>query len=376
MKPLVKPGDPRFSSGPCLKPPSWSLNGLRGAFLSRSHRSKEGEQKILDVLTLAAEILDLPSDYKIVLTPGSATGAITMAVWNMLGPRSVDVLCWDVFGRRWASDVSKLPLDVNVYDLDLNSHNDFSFVNNASDILFVWGGTSTGSSIGDLSWLSPVNFEGLTICDATSAAFGVNLPWEKLDVTCFSWQKVMGGEAAHGLMVLSPKAIERLESYTPAWPIPYLLNLKKDNAVRTSLFSGDVINTPSMLCLEDFYQNLLWAKNRGGLDFLTSKVEENYGVVQSWVQKTSWAENLITNSHHHSKTAACIRFKYKGEYLTSAQLDKLVKVLASENVAFDISGFKGVLSNLRIWTGPTISSDNLKILLEWIEWAYNEKVFL
>lgn len=375
-KPLIKPRNPKFSSGPCAKNPTWSLSALSNAFISRGHRSVAGQQRIAEVLNKITTLLELPAGYKVFLTPGSATGAITIAMWNFLGQRPVDVLAWDVFGKRWAKDVAALPLAFSIHEVPFGADPDFSKVNKASDVLFVWGATSTGASVGDLAWLDSQKQEGLVVCDATSSAFGVALPWEKLDVTCFSWQKIMGSEAGHGVMVLSPKAITSIETYSPVWPVPYLLNLKPDGRLRSSLFEGDVINTPSMLCLEDFLQSLIWAEQSGGAKYLINRTETNYQTVQLWINNSSWAENLVSNPLYHSKTTACIRLKYDNEFLTDEQVLRLTRRLADEQVAFDIKGFKGVPSNIRIWTGPTIEPEDLSALLSWVDWAYNEKVFL
>lgn len=370
-QPEKKPTDPRFCSGPCTKIPGWGVSYLQNAMLGRSHRSKDGQAAIKSMLDKTKSVLQIPEEYQIALVPGSATGAITMAMWNLLGERPVDVLAWDVFGKRWAADLKGLNIPLNVYDAPYGEIADVSKVNPNNDLVFVWNATSTGSSIGNIDWLSPG--KGLTLCDATSAAFCVDLPWQKLDITCFSWQKGMGGEAAHGLIALSPKAINRLEQYTPKWFIPYMLNLKGSSGVRSELFDGVVINTPSMLCLEDYVQSLMWAEQNGGLSFLLNRTEQNYKAISDWVSsRRSWVRFLISDEKLRSKATSCIQLLKNSSPISEDEVLNITQVLAHENVAFDIKGYKRTPSNLRIWTGPTVETSNIKILLEWIDWAYTE----
>lgn len=371
-QPDKKPLDPHFCSGPCAKIPGWEIDTLSNAMVGRSHRSKDGQAAIKTMLDKTRGVLEIPEDYKIVLTPGSATGSITMAMWNFLGERTVDMLAWDVFGKRWINDVKGLNIPMNVYESPFGEMPDLSRVNPDNDLMFVWNATSTGASIGDLDWYTPGH--GLTICDATSAAFCVELPWDKLDITCFSWQKGMGGEAAHGLIVLSPKAIAQLERYSPKWPIPYIFNLKNESELRTDLFDGVAINTPSMLCLEDYVQSLNWAERNGGLTFLTRRSKQNYNTIRSWMQDRPWTQPLVKQEKYRSPANSCIQILKNGTPIDDVAVLKITQILAAENVAFDIKGFKGTPSNIRIWTGPTIETSNIEILLEWLDWIYAEYI--
>lgn len=371
-QPDKKPLNPSFCSGPCAKIPGWTPSILANAMLGRSHRSKDGQAAIKSMLDKTRSLLQIPSDYEIALTPGSATGSITMAMWNFLGSRPVDILVWDVFGKRWANDVKGLNISPNIYEAPFGEMPDVSSVKSENDLMFVWNATSTGTTIGDMDWYTPG--DGLTICDATSSAYCVKLPWEKLDVTCFSWQKGMGGEAAHGIIVLSPKAIERIKTYTPKWPVPYMLNLKTATGIRTSLFEGDVINTPSMLCLEDYMQSINWAEQNGGLDFLTHRTQKNYDAVNDWMQARPWTQPLVKQEKYRSTVNSCIRILKDGTPIDDGGILNIVQVLAKENVAFDTKGFKGTPSNIRIWTGPTIETSNIEILLEWLDWVYAEHI--
>lgn len=369
-QPDKKPLDPHFCSGPCAKIPGWEIGTLSNALIGRSHRSKDGQAAIKSMLDKTRDVLEIPQDYKIALTAGSATGSITMAMWNFLGERPVDMLAWDAFGKRWVSDVKGLNIPMNVYESPFGEMPDLSHVNSDNDLMFVWNATSTGASIGDFDWHTPG--PGLTICDATSAAFCVKLPWDKLDITCFSWQKGMGGEAAHGLIVLSPKAIAQLERYTPQWPIPYIFSLKNSSGMRTDLFDGVVINTPSMLCLEDYMQSLNWAKQNGGISFLTKRAEQNYTTVRTWMNNRPWAQFLVKQEKYRSTANSCIQLLKNGAPINDESILKITQILSNENVAFDIKGFKGTPANLRIWTGPTIETSNIEILLEWLDWIHSE----
>lgn len=369
-QPDRKPLNPYFCSGPCAKIPGWSTNLLSNAMVGRSHRSKDGQAAIKLMLDQTRSVLEIPDNYEIALTPGSATGSITMAMWNFLGARPIDMLVWDVFGKRWANDVKNLNILLNVYEAPFGEMPDFSKIDPNNDLMFVWNATSTGTTIADLDWYTPG--DGLTICDATSSAFCVNLPWEKLDVTCFSWQKGMGGEAAHGIIVLSPKAIERLKPYTPKWPVPYMLNLKNSSGVRTDLFEGVVINTPSMLCLEDYMQSLNWAQRNGGLTFLTNRTQKNYNAINAWMQHRPWTRPLVKQEKYRSTVNSCIRLLKNDQPIDDDAIINITQTLSKEKVAFDIKGFKGTPSNIRIWTGPTIETSNIEILLEWLDWVHAE----
>lgn len=367
-QPDKKPSNPRFCSGPCAKIPGWTTSILSNAMVGRSHRSKDGQAAIKSMLDKTRSLLQIPHDYKIALTPGSATGSITMAMWNFLGARPVDMLIWDVFGKRWANDVKGLNISHNIYEADFGEMPDVSRVKSDHDLMFVWNATSTGATIGDMDWHTPG--DGLTICDATSSAYCVNLPWEKLDITCFSWQKGMGSEAAHGIIVLSPKAIEHLKTHTPKWAVPYMLSLKTGAGIRTSLFEGDVINTPSMLCLEDYMQSLKWAEQNGGLDFLTQRTQKNYDAVNSWMETRPWTQPLVKKEKYRSTVNSCIRILKNGMPIDDDAILNIAQILSKENVAFDIKGFKGTPSNIRIWTGPTIETTDIEILLQWLDWVY------
>jgi phosphoserine aminotransferase len=369
-KPTTKPSDPHFCSGPCAKIPGWEISLLSNALIGRSHRSKDGQAAIKYMLDKTKAILEIPNDHKIALIPGSATGAITAAMWNFLGEKETDILVWDVFGKRWANDVKSLNIAANVYEAPFGEMPDFSNVNPHNNLLFVWNATSTGASIDNFDWYIPG--EGLTLCDATSSAFCVKLPWEKLDITCFSWQKGMGSEGGHGLIVLSPKAMAHLENYTPKWPIPYIFNLKNSLGIRTEIFDGVTINTPSMLCLEDYLQSLAWAERNGGLSFLINRTQQNYNIVKNWMERKTWASPLIKPEQYRSRANSCVQILRNGLSITEDEILKITQVLAGENVAFDIKGFKGTPANLRIWTGPTVEANNIQILLEWVDWAYHE----
>lgn len=371
-KPTLKPNNPNFCSGPCAKTPEWKLGKLSNALLSRSHRSTDGESAIKAMLDKTRKVLEIPEDYKIALVPGSATGAITMAMWNFLGERPVDILVWDVFGQRWANDVASLNISTNLYESPIGEMPNTEKVNPDHDVLFVWNATSTGATVGNLDWHTPGT--GLTICDATSAAFCVELPWEKLDITCFSWQKGMGGEAAHGLIALSPKAISRLENYTPKWPVPYIFKLKTPTGLRTDIYDGGTINTPSMLCLEDYMQSLNWAEKNGGLSFLISRTQQNYDTVRTWAEQRDWVLPLIKNPENRSTVNSCIQILKGGKPIDESEILKITQILANEKVAFDIKGFKGVPANLRVWNGPTIEKNDLLLLLNWIDWVYYEYI--
>lgn len=368
-KPTQKPKDPHFCSGPCTKIPGWELSKLHHALIGRSHRSKDGQAEIYDMLCETKNLLGIPQDYYIAMIPGSATGAITTAMWNFLGERPADVLAWDIFGKRWANDIKSLGVQMNLFEAPFGEMPNLGNVNPNNDLVFVWNATSTGSSIRDLDWFTPG--DGLTLCDATSAAFCVNLPWGKLDLTCFSWQKGMGGEGGHGLLVISPKAMEHLKHYTPKWPIPYIFNLKNSaGGIRTEIFDGVPINTPSMLCLEDFKQSLLWAKRNGGLGFLTERCQQNQTAILRWVDQRPWASLIVKDHRYASLANSCIQIKKNEVAINDDQILQITQALAAENVAFDIKGFKGVPSNIRIWTGPTVETQNIETLLLWLDWAY------
>ena len=379
-RPLVKPNRPEFSSGPCAKRPQWSLEMLNDSTLGRSHRSKVAKDKLQKVIELTKSILKIPSDYLVGIVPGSDTGAIEMAMWNFLGPRPVDMLVWDSFGSDWAKDIkSELKLE-NVeiskaeYGLlpDLNK-NDF-----VGDIVFNWNGTTAGVCVPNADWINNSR-DGLTICDATSAAFAMKIDWLKLDVITFSWQKCLGGEAGHGMLILSPKAIQRINTYNPPWPIPKLFQLKKNDKLNNEIFSGATINTPSMLCVEDFLDALNWCNKIGGLSELLKRSKNNLNIIKDWISSSSWAGFLSEDENNISNSSICL--KLIDPTLINLPLEikndiekNIIKLLEIEKVAFDIGSYRSAPPGLRIWGGPTVENEDIKKLLPWLDWAYKQSI--
>ena len=377
-RPLVKPIRPEFSSGPCAKRPDWSLQALTKATVARSHRHKAAKQKLEKIIELTKSILEIPDNYFVGIVPGSDTGAIEMAMWNLLGPRPINMLVWDSFGLDWANDIqSQLKLkDVVISKVDYGLLPDFSKENLQGDIVFNWNGTTAGVCIPNADWINP-NRDGITICDATSAAFAMKLDWSKLDVTTFSWQKCLGGEAGHGMLIVSPKAVKRINEYNPDWPIPKLFQLKKNNMFNQEIFSGSTINTPSMICVEDFLDTLNWAKNIGGLSELTFRSENNLNIIKDWVISSNWIDFLSENSNTISSTSICL--KLIDPLIINETLElknniekNIVKLLEEEKVAFDIGSYRSAPPGLRIWGGPTVDSKDIELLLPWLDWAYSE----
>jgi len=367
-KPAQKPENPNFSSGPCAKPPGYKLEVLRDAPLGRSHRSKVGKAKLQESIQKTKNILGIPHEYLVGIMPASDTGAIEAAMWNMLGKRPVDVIYFDSFGKNWANDIEKeLQLDeVNVYSADYGFLPDLNSLNFDHDVVFTWNGTTSGVKMPDGNFI-PQNRGGLTICDATSAVFAMDIPWNKLDVVTFSWQKVLGGEGGHGMLILSPRAVERLENYTPSRPIPRIFQLQKDGKLKKDIFEGSTINTPSMLCNEDYLYALKWAEAIGGLPALIERSSRNLSVIEQFVEKHNWISFLASQPSIRSNTSVCLKLD-----LTSEKVKELVDVLEKEGVAYDIASYRDAPVGLRFWCGATVEAEDLEIAMQWLEWAYKE----
>jgi phosphoserine aminotransferase len=378
--PAARPARPYFSSGPCAKRPGWSLAALDDAALGRSHRAKIGKAKLKQAIDLTREVLEVPADYRIGIVPASDTGAVEMALWSLLGARPVDLIAWESFGEGWVTDVVKqLKLaDARVVKAGYGDLPDFSQVDTKTrDIVFTWNGTTSGVRVADADWIA-ADREGLTICDATSAAFAQRLDWQKLDVVTFSWQKVLGGEAAHGMLILSPRAVERLETYTPAWPLPKIFRMTKGGKIVEGIFQGETINTPSMLAVEDYIDALLWAKQLGGLNALVAKADANAKVIFDWVDKTPWVENLAKVPATRSNTSVCLSIVdpdvvAKGPEAVAAVAKGLSSALDKEGVAYDIGAYRDAPPGLRIWCGATVEADDLKALTAWLDWAFAQE---
>ena len=376
MLPEKKPASPLFSSGPCAKRPGWTIKNLENAPLGRSHRAAIGKSRLKEAIDKTHEILGLPDDYLVGIVPGSDTGAVEMALWSMLGARGVDMLAWESFGSGWITDVTKqLKLDdVRKIEAPYGELPDLSVVDPSRDVVFTWNGTTSGVKVPDGDWIAD-NRAGLTICDATSAAFAMDLPWDKLDVTTFSWQKVMGGEGAHGILILSPRAVERLESYTPSWPLPKIFRLTKNGKLISGIFTGATINTPSMLCVEDYIDTLNWGAEVGSLKGLIKRSEDNLAVLRNWVEKTDWVDFLAADPVTISNTSVCL--KITASWFTELEDEdkakaakKLASLLDEQNVAYDIGAYRDAPAGLRIWAGSTIEAADLRDLTPWIDWAY------
>ena len=375
-KPEVRPANPNFSSGPCAKRPGYSLQALENAVLGRSHRSKPGKARLAEAIDKTRAILGVPDEYRIGIVPASDTGAYEMAMWTMLGARGLDILGWESFGKGWITDaVKQLKLDdIRVMEADYGELPDLSQTAPARDIAFTWNGTTSGVRVPNGDWISDAR-EGLTLCDATSAAFAMQLPWEKLDVTTYSWQKVLGGEGGHGMLILSPRAVARLESYTPSWPLPKVFRLTKAGALIEGIFKGETINTPSMLALEDYIDALDWAADLGGLDGLLGRVAANNQVLNDWVAKTDWVANLCVEPENQSTTSVCLKIVDADvaamEADAQAALAKRVaSLLDAEGVAYDIGAYRDAPAGLRIWAGATVEASDLAALTAWLNWAF------
>ncbi|MGR3491292.1 MAG: phosphoserine transaminase [Shimia sp.] len=371
-KPAVTPANPRFSSGPCAKPPTWSLDKLAEAPLGRSHRAAVGKTKLKEAIERTRDILGVPADYRIGIVPASDTGAYEMAMWNLLGERPTEMVAWESFGAGWVTDaVKQLKLDATVHTADYGQIVDMAALNYDHDVCFTWNGTTSGVRIaGDPI---PADREGLTLCDATSAAFAMDLPWDKLDATTFSWQKVLGGEAAHGILILSPRAVERLESYTPAWPLPKIFRLTKGGKLIEGIFEGATINTPSMLCVEDYLVALDWADSVGGLKGLIARADANAQAVWQFCADRDWIDNLAETPAHRSTTSVCLKFTDPAITDPAAFAKALSKRLEAEGAALDINGYRDAPGGLRIWCGSTVELADIEALLPWIDWAYAQE---
>jgi phosphoserine aminotransferase len=372
-RPTLKPQNPCFSSGPTRKRPGWAMEGLKLASLGRSHRSEFGIERIRSLVSLTRDVLKIPQNYHVAIMPGSCTHAMEAALWSLLGPLSVDFLSFDVFGKLWVHDgISELKLkNVNVLEGTPGTLPDLSQVNPSHDVVFTWNSTTTGACIPDTDWISSTR-KGLTICDATSALFAMDFPWEKMDAVAFSWQKGLGGEAAHGMLVLSPRAVERLESYVPSWPLPRLFRLTRDGKFIQDIFEGMTINTPSFLCIEDCIEALEWCKNVGGLSALIKRSQANLKVVEDWVVQTPWVEFLTKDPAIRSSTALCLKFPEDPDNWDIPK--KIAASLEKEGVAHDILGHIYSVPCLRIWGGPMVEASDIKLLLPWITWAYENCV--
>ncbi len=366
MKPTKKPAKPYFSSGPCAKYPAFDVEKLAETPFGRSHRSPIGKKRLQKAIDQTKELLQLPADYRVGIVPASDTGAIEMAMWNFLGPRAVDVICFESFGQAWANDIqNELKIDqVNVLSADYGQLPDLTEVNFDNDVVFTWNGTTSGVKIPDGDWIAD-DRKGLTISDATSAVFAMDIPWEKLDVVTFSWQKVMGGEAAHGMLILSPAAVERAKNYQPSRPLPKIFRLMKKGEFNEGLFKGSTINTPSMLCTQDYLEALKWAESIGGLAGLKKRSQKNLGVIEKFVEKNQWVDFLAENKEIRSNTSVCLELD-----LTEEKISEMVDLLAEEEAAFDISSYRAAPPGLRIWCGATVDSEDIEILVEWLEWGY------
>jgi phosphoserine aminotransferase len=377
-KPARRPTVPHFSSGPCAKRPGWSPQNLKDAALGRSHRAKIGKAKLKQAIELTREVLEVPANYKIGIVPASDTGAVEMALWSLLGARPVTTIAWESFGEGWVSDIIKeLKLkDVTQLHAGYGDIPDLSKVDSDTDIIFTWNGTTSGVRVPNADWVK-ADRKGLTICDATSAAFAQPLDWKKLDVVTFSWQKALGGEAAHGMLVLSPRAVERLETYKPAWPLPKIFRMTKGGKLNAGIFEGETINTPSMLCVEDYLDALNWGKSIGGLKALMARANANTRVLADWKAKTPWIDFLAKDPAIRSNTSVCL--KITDTAITSLTPDlqadfckKLVALVEKENAGFDFAHYRDAPAGLRIWCGATVEAKDVELLTQWIDWAFAE----
>jgi phosphoserine aminotransferase len=379
-KPDKRPADPRFSPGPTRKRPGWTLEALEGAAIGRSHRSAASKAKLKLAIDETRALLGVPTDYRIAIVPGSDTGAVEMAMWSMLGARGVDVFAWENFGRDWIIDaVDQLkPTGLKVHEAPYGQLPDMSQARPDRDLVFTWNGTTSGVRVPNADFISD-DREGVVICDATSAAFAQQLDWDKLDVVTYSWQKVMGGEAAHGMLIASPRAIERLRTHTPPGPVPKLFRMAVDREVDEALFEGNTINTPSMLCVEDYLDALAWGRGVGGLSALIARADANAALVTDWIEATPWAENLVADPAVRSNTSLCLRFAdpaiRKLPREEQAGLQKRIEaLLADEGVAYDCGAYRTAPPGLRIWCGATVEKADLQALLPWLDWAYASAV--
>ena len=375
-KPETSPANPDFSSGPCAKRPGYDLTHLNNAVLGRSHRSKPGKSRLLEAITRTRDVLNVPEGWHIGIVPASDTGAYEMAMWSLLGERGLDILGWESFGKGWITDaVKQLKLDdIRVMEAAYGDLPDLSEVDFSRDVAFTWNGTTSGVKVPNGDWIAD-DRTGLTLCDATSAAFAMDLPWEKLDVTTFSWQKVMGSEAAHGMLILSPRAVERLESYTPPWPLPKIFRLTKGGKLIEGIFKGETINTPSMLAVEDYVDALKWAEDIGGLPTLLQRSADNLAVLSDWVALTDWVDFLCAEEAYRSNTSICLKIVDSNviamdEDAQAAFAKRIATLLDAEGAAYDIGAYRDAPPGLRIWGGATVETADLEILTQWLDWAF------
>ena len=376
--PKIKPDNPNFSSGPCSKRPNWSIDNLKSALLGRSHRASECKEKLKEVIEKSKSILNIPKNYKVGIMPASDTGALEAAMWGLLGNKGVDILAWENFGKDWVLDVvEELKIkDKNIYLSPYGELPDLSKIDFSRDVIFTWNGTTSGVKVPDGKWIPDIR-EGLTICDATSAVFAMPIDFNKCDVVTWSWQKVLGGEAAHGMIALSPRAIERLENHQPKWPIPKVFRMISNRKIMSGIFEGSTINTPSMLCVEDAIDALSWAEDIGGIEALIDRSMQSFKLVSDWINKNYWVEFLAKNKNFRSNTS--ITFKICEDWFVVMKEEKqreimkeIITLLTKEKVAHDINGYPKAPPSFRIWGGATVESDNVKKLLPWLEWAYHE----
>ncbi|MDE0718327.1 MAG: phosphoserine transaminase [Rhodospirillaceae bacterium] len=377
-KPAVRPANPNFSSGPCAKRPGWTVDVLQGAMLGRSHRSAEGKARLKEVIDRTRAVLGIPQDYRIGIVPASDTGAVEMAMWSMLGARPVDMLAWESFGKGWVTDAARhLKLDdMRLIEAPYGELPDLGRVDPSHDVVFTWNGTTSGVRVPDGGWIDPRR-GGLTLCDATSAVFAMDLPWDKLDITTWSWQKALGGEAQHGMLVLGPRAVERLESYLPPWPLPKLFRLTRNGALIEGVFEGETINTPSMLCVEDALDALRWAEEIGGLPAMIARSEANLAAMTAWVGGSPAFRFLAKDPAVRSSTSICLVFA--DPEITALPEDEqrafaksIAGLLAAEGVAYDVAAYRDTPPGLRIWGGSTVETADISALLPWLDWAYGE----
>ncbi|SFU82778.1 phosphoserine aminotransferase apoenzyme [Methylobacterium sp. 174MFSha1.1] len=378
-RPAARPRAPFFSSGPCAKRPGWTPEALSDAALGRSHRAKLGKAKLKQAIDLTRTVLQVPADYRIGIVPASDTGAVEMAMWSLLGPRPVDMVAWESFGETWVTDaVKQLKLDARVIKAPYGRLPDLSTVDTRTrDVVFTWNGTTSGVRVPDADWIA-ADREGLTLCDATSAAFAQDLDWGKLDVVTFSWQKVLGGEAAHGMLILSPRAVARLETYVPAWPMPKIFRMTKGGKLIEGIFQGETINTPSMLAVEDYIDALLWAERIGGLPALRARADRNAGVIADWVARTPWIASLAEDPATASNTSVCLVVSDpdvvgRGPEAVAAIAKGIATTLDREGVAFDIGAYRDAPPGLRIWCGATVEASDLEALTPWLDWAFAQE---
>ncbi|MFZ5609275.1 MAG: phosphoserine transaminase [Pseudomonadota bacterium] len=376
QEPADRPARPYFSSGPCAKRPGWTPDILKNAYLGRSHRAKGGKARLKAAIDETRALLGVPGDYRIGIVPASDTGAVEMALWSLLGARPVTMLAWESFGAGWVTDVVKqLGLrDVEVLTADYGALPPLRKINPAHDVVFTWNGTTSGVKVPDGEWISDQR-GGLVICDATSAVFAMPLPWDKLDVATFSWQKALGGEAAHGMLILSPRAVERLESHRPPWPLPKIFRLTKGGKLIEGIFAGETINTPSLLCVEDYLDALEWARGIGGLDALIARTKANLAALEAWVEKTGWIDFLAADKAIRSPTSVCLKivdpwFAGLAAERQGAAVKRLAALLEDKGVAYDIAGYRDAPPGLRIWCGATVDAADVQALTPWLDWGY------